>query len=102
MSNRKVDKRVLAESIGIGLAAGAGTVVGTQLVTGMIQTETYVPDILQAYESVDYLQHKVAFGEVSTGPPWPLYAAGAAAAIVLGAVYYGVRCKYRRQSEPRS
>ena len=101
MSNPKVDKRVLTESIGIGLAAGAGTVVGTQLVTGMIQTKAYVPDILQTYESVDYLQHHtVYFGE--SGSQWPFYAAGAAAAIVLGAVYYGVRCKYRRQPEPRS
>lgn len=98
MSNRKVDKRVLTESIGIGLAAGAGTVVGTQLVTGMILTKKYVPDIIKTYESVDYLQHKT----VVAGNPWPFYAAGAAAAIVLGAVYYGVRCKYRRQSEPRS
>jgi len=38
-----------------------------QVLSGMFLTMYYVPDILNAYASVDYLQHKVAFGYIVRG-----------------------------------
>ncbi|MCZ8515062.1 cytochrome b6 [Paenibacillus filicis] len=38
-----------------------------QILSGMFLTMYYVPDILNAYASVDYLQHKVAFGVIVRG-----------------------------------
>jgi len=38
-----------------------------QVLSGMFLTMYYVPDILNAYASVDYLQHKGAFGYIVRG-----------------------------------
>jgi menaquinol-cytochrome c reductase cytochrome b subunit len=38
-----------------------------QILSGMFLTMYYVPDIINAYASVDYLQHKVAFGVIVRG-----------------------------------
>ncbi|MDF2963969.1 MAG: hypothetical protein K0S39_5704 [Paenibacillus sp.] len=35
---------------------------GIQIGYGYYKTLNYVPDIMSSYDSVDYLQHKVAFG----------------------------------------
>lgn len=40
-----------------------------QILQGLYLTMNYVPDIVEAYESADYLQHKVTFGFVSS-PVW--------------------------------
>ncbi|MCY9664683.1 MULTISPECIES: menaquinol-cytochrome c reductase cytochrome b subunit [Paenibacillus] len=38
-----------------------------QILSGMFLTMYYTPDIINAYASVDYLQHKVAFGVIVRG-----------------------------------
>lgn len=38
-----------------------------QILSGVFLTMYYVPDIINAYTSVDYLQHKVAFGDIVRG-----------------------------------
>lgn len=38
-----------------------------QILSGMFLTMYYVPDIVNAYASVDYLQHQVAFGVIVRG-----------------------------------
>lgn len=38
-----------------------------QILRGMYLTFNYVPDIIESYDSVDYLQHKVSFG-ISVDP----------------------------------
>ncbi|WP_169081364.1 hypothetical protein [Paenibacillus sp. PL91] len=40
-----------------------------QILQGIYLTMNYVPDIVETYESVDHLQHKVAFGYVLS-PVW--------------------------------
>ncbi|NOU89018.1 hypothetical protein GC102_25190 [Paenibacillus sp. LMG 31460] len=40
-----------------------------QIIQGMYLTMNYVPNIVETYESVDYLQHKVTFGYISS-PMW--------------------------------
>lgn len=40
-----------------------------QIVQGIYLSMNYVPDVIESYETVDYLQHKVAFGSVSS-PLW--------------------------------
>lgn len=40
-----------------------------QIIQGMYHTMNYVPNIVETYESVDYLQHKVTFGYISS-PMW--------------------------------
>ncbi|MDQ8739461.1 hypothetical protein [Paenibacillus sp. LHD-38] len=40
-----------------------------QILQGLYLTMNYVPDIVETYESDDYLQHNVTFGYVSS-PVW--------------------------------
>ncbi|WP_367618538.1 hypothetical protein [Paenibacillus andongensis] len=40
-----------------------------QIIQGMYLTMNYVPNIVETYESVDYLQHNVTFGYISS-PMW--------------------------------
>ncbi|MCF2946077.1 hypothetical protein [Paenibacillus tarimensis] len=58
----------------------------------------YVPDIVNEYESVDYLQHKVSFGVVYR-LEWGGLAGGLLAWLSLSWVYYIVRYwwKFKRQ-----
>ncbi|MGO4272715.1 hypothetical protein AB4Z22_23225 [Paenibacillus sp. TAF58] len=37
-----------------------------EIIQGMYLTMNYVPDIVETYESIDYLQHKVSFGYISS------------------------------------
>jgi hypothetical protein len=65
-----------------------------QIVQGMYHTMKFVPDILESYESVDYLQHKVSFGDKSSSIWRAVEIPGL---ILLGIViYYTVR-KLRRK-----
>src|SRR5690606_2546751 len=50
-----------------------------QILSGMFLTMYYVPDIQNAYYSVDYLQHQVAFGGIVRG----LHHWGASLVIVM-------------------
>lgn len=67
---------------------------------GMAQTKAYVPDIVNSYASVDYLQQKVSFGH--TGSQWPALAVVGISSILMGMIYYRVRSKYKRQASPPS
>ncbi|MFD2613896.1 hypothetical protein [Paenibacillus gansuensis] len=58
-----------------------------QIGAGMWMTLNYTPDMMDQYESVDYLQHKVSFGFAYTFAWWQV----AFAALVLGVLYYRVR-----------
>jgi len=59
-----------------------------QVLQGIYLTMHYVPDIAAQYESVDYLQHEVAFGLVyRTAFPWNV--AGEIVGLVcLGILFY--------------
>jgi hypothetical protein len=39
-------------------------IIAYQVICGWWMTLNYKPDILQAYENIDYLQHEVSFGVV--------------------------------------
>lgn len=100
MGQQGINGRVALEAVGAGTLAATGLVVGGFIITGMVQTKAYVPDIIQAYESVDYLQQKVSFGRA--GSPWPVVGAGLIMTAVIGIVYYRVRMKYKRRASPPS
>lgn len=59
-----------------------------QIVQGMFLTASYVPDIVDSYESVDRLEHSVSFGYLASGQ-WGWTAATAFAGLAAG--YYAVR-----------
>ncbi|MFC4778947.1 hypothetical protein ACFO9Q_19305 [Paenibacillus sp. GCM10023252] len=58
-------KFIRALLLGIVLVVGY---YGFHIVQGMILTMTYTPDLLEAYDSHDYVQHKVSFGVSPTSP----------------------------------
>ncbi len=51
----------IAKAVGFGCLFAAAIVL-VQVASGMYMTYRYVPDIVEQYETVDYLQHKVSFG----------------------------------------
>jgi len=69
-----------------------------QMISGIILTKTYAPDIVQRYEQVDYLQHKVSFGVVVNGG-FPMMELGI---VILGmAVYCVARLLKNRKPNER-
>jgi quinol-cytochrome oxidoreductase complex cytochrome b subunit len=60
-----VSVKWLAESV-IFAAVIMALWMGGQIAVGMYQTYYYVPDIVQAYESVEYLERSVSFGSISS------------------------------------
>lgn len=70
-----------------------------QILQGMYLTMKYVPDIVDSYESVDYLQHKVAFG-ISSSPMWRTVEI--LGLMLLGiVVYYTWKMVWRDKNENR-
>ncbi|MNZ68401.1 cytochrome b6 [compost metagenome] len=65
----------------------AVVIIIVQLISGMWLTKQYVPDIIDSYASVDYLQQEVSI-TASSGMGW-LYAA--AACLGVGILYGAVR-----------
>lgn len=65
-----------------------------QILQGMYLTMKYVPDIVESYESVDYLQHKVTFG-VKSNPMWRTVEIPVL--MLLGIVVYYTGWKMRRK-----
>ncbi|MFX3631473.1 MAG: hypothetical protein ACE3L7_20030 [Candidatus Pristimantibacillus sp.] len=63
-----------------------------QIVQGMYLTINYVPDIVDQYESVDYLQHKVTFGHVSS-PMWRAIEVSALISLGIAVYYTGMMLK---------
>jgi len=78
--------RYLIEALLFGLIV-CEAFFGGLLLDGYIRTITYVPDIAEKYESVEYLQREVAFGIVYT-PHWLVPAGGFIAVVTL---YYLAR-----------
>ena len=100
MMGKQMDRRVALEAVVAGVITGGALVAGGLIVMGMAQTKAYVPDLIDTYASVDYLQQKVSFGQ--TGSQWPAIAIGSIASILMGMIYYRVRSKYKRQASPPS
>jgi len=66
-----------------------------QVVRGMYLTKEYVPDLINAYESVDYLQQQTSFGTISS-PVWSVLEASGL--ILLGAaVFYIGKTLWRKR-----
>lgn len=66
-----------------------------QVVRGMYLTKEYVPDLINAYESVDYLQQQTAIGTISS-PVWSVLEASGL--ILLGAaVFYIGKTLWRKR-----
>jgi menaquinol-cytochrome c reductase cytochrome b subunit len=66
-----------------------------QVAWGMYLTKEYVPDLVNAYESVDYLQRQTAIGTISS-PVWSVLEA--AGLILLGAaVFYIGKTLWRKR-----
>ncbi|AZK45079.1 hypothetical protein [Paenibacillus lentus] len=64
MKQNKLNKRVLIESIMFPIAIIV-VVLGFQVVQGLWLTRNYVPDIINEYASVEYLQQQVAIGIIT-------------------------------------
>ncbi len=66
--NKEVMKKLFFRALIVGLIF-VFVYYAFQIIQGMYLTMNYVPDIVEKYESVDYLQYKVTFGHVSN-PLW--------------------------------
>lgn len=97
-------KRPFFRSLLVGLLfvlAYYGAQIVVQIIQGMFLTANYVPDIVEKYESVDDLQHKIAFGVIySPISIWEI-AGEIIGLMLLGiAVYYaGRRWRERQRRE---
>lgn len=87
----KLNKRVLVESIIVPMVIIIA-VVGFQVVQGLWLTRNYVPDIINNYASVEYLETQVAFGTIvrTDGLTLVLQTSGL---LLLSMVYYVLRTK---------
>ncbi|PZD97328.1 hypothetical protein DNH61_02970 [Paenibacillus sambharensis] len=94
---KKWNRRIAVESLLFPLVVYL-VYTAYQGVSGYLMTMYYVPDIVNEYESVDYLQHKVSFGEVYRFE-WGGLAGSLLAWLILSLVYYIVRYwwKFKRQ-----
>ncbi len=71
--------------------------VGWAVVSGIMLTRNYVPDIVESYNSVEHLQSEVSFGVVYN-VHWSILAGGF---IALAALYYFVRAWLTRRLSAR-
>lgn len=69
-----------------------------KIIHGMYLTMNYVPDIVNSYKSVVYLQHEITFGQVSS-PVWRMI--GVFGMMLLGVVFYYTVRKLRKSSLKR-
>lgn len=88
-------KKPFIRALGVGLVFVV-VYYAFQLVRGIYDTVNYVPDIIESYETVDYLQHEVAIGTIAS-PVWS--AIEGLGAMLLGVlVYYACRMLRRKKS----
>ena len=59
----KINTKLLVESVIVSLFVLI-IGMGWEILQGYLQTINYVPDIINSYESVDYLQSKVSLGVI--------------------------------------
>jgi len=88
--------RYVIEGLLFGLIVYAGY-IGWAILSGLMLTRNYVPDIAARYESVEELEHKVSFGVIFE-PHW-LTLAGSF--VLLIALYYVVRAWAAKRSAAR-
>ncbi|GIO12340.1 hypothetical protein J19TS2_18950 [Cohnella xylanilytica] len=85
----KLNRRVFIESIAVSILISL-TVIGWKIIRGYYTTQKYVPEIVNRYESIDYLQHKVSFGIVGRSG-WITLLWGMGGFLLLAITYYGIR-----------
>ncbi len=85
----KINRRVFIESIVVSILISL-TVLGWEITRGYYTTQKYVPEIVNSYESIDYLQHKVSFGIVGRSG-WITILWGMGGFLLLAITYYGIR-----------
>lgn len=85
-SRMNINKRVLVESV-IAAIVIIISVFGFNIVRGMLLTKNYVPDIIDSYASVEYLQTQVAFGTV-TRVDWLTIVLGCVGLLLFVVMYY--------------
>jgi len=59
----KINTKLLVESVIVSLFVLI-IAIGWEILQGYLRTINYVPDIINSYESVDYLQSKVSLGVI--------------------------------------
>lgn len=87
-------KKTLLQAALAGIAAVV-LQIALQAAYGMYMTAAYVPDIVNAYEAVDYLEHKTSFGLIAepssilgaSMQPLTAFAAGALLFIACKSLY---------------
>lgn len=86
-----MNKRVFVESIIVCVLLMLGY-YGWQVLSGMLLTLNYTPDLIDTYATVETLSEKVSFGtsNASGSVLWLLGCIG------LSAVYYGIRVAITR------
>ncbi len=88
--------RYVIEGLLFGLIVYAGY-FGWAILSGLMLTRSYVPDITERYESVEELEHKVSFG-VIIEPNWLMLAGSF---VLLAVLYYVVRTWAAKRSAAR-
>ncbi|WP_208920179.1 hypothetical protein [Paenibacillus uliginis] len=86
-------KRIVIESVVFSTVICFGYIL-FMVIQGYILTKNDVPDIINSYNNVEYLQQKVAFGVINRGGGW-IYAIGAF--ILLALTYGTIRWRLKRK-----
>lgn len=89
MARPKINKRLLAESFlvaSVFYLAG----LGWKMLQPYFAAESYVPDILSSYSSVQYLQTETSLGIVYSYD-WVNTIIGVCGFVILIVAYYGIR-----------
>ncbi|MGF7050750.1 menaquinol-cytochrome c reductase cytochrome b subunit [Paenibacillus sp. DS2015] len=96
----KVDKRLLIESIIVSILIVLAF-IGWEIVRGMLLTKNYVPDILESYKTIEYLQHKLSFGIIIRSK-WITVLMGFSGFLFMVVTYYGIRVLLNRMIKKNS
>lgn len=92
-------RRYVIEAILIGAASSVILTSIIMALMGMFLTANYVPDVIQAYETVDFLQSEVSFGKTNSTLGLE-YIIGAVLFVLLGALYYKLRTRKLTVKKP--
>jgi menaquinol-cytochrome c reductase cytochrome b subunit len=96
----RINKKILIESVLFSiLLITVG--IAWKVVQGFILTKAYTPDILNSYESIQFLESTTSFG-VQSDSIWKNIFLALCGFISLTIIYYGIRImirKFRNKSE---
>ena len=69
------------------------------VVSGVVLTWLYVPDVVSAYDSVEYLQNEVAFGQIndSSFAWWKSIPLTLALGMAISLVFMSIRQRFRHK-----